>query len=373
MKVLVILTGGIFADGITSVWLSYCNELKKAVGQQNLKMNFLAIEGLCADKEIEKLKEMGFEVIAISNRLHAPIKYFVELVRLLKSGRYDAVHVNGSSSIMAMEMLAAFITNIPVRIAHSHSTQSSFGFLNKFLRPLFLSLCNARFACGEAAGKWLFRKKDFVIINNGKDFSKFNYSQTKRESMRKHFGVSDKIVIGHVGSFTRNKNQLFLLDVFEEFLNVFPNSILYLMGTGEMFENVQKKAKEKGLEYKIIFAGLVEDMPNRLQAMDVMVLPSFFEGLPNVVLEWQALGLPCLLSDTITKACAVSGLVEYESLENSPKIWAEHLYKMFKDGRERSADASQGVLALRKAGFDIRDNARFLYEQYCKLVNIYEK
>lgn len=373
MKVLVLLTGGICADGITSVWLTYCKEFaRQGLLSNQFVVDFGVIDGLSDFSKVDVFNAIGIRMIPLPDRLHTPMKYLTSLVNILKEGHYDIIHANGSSSLMCIEMLAGRLAKIPVRISHSRNSQCSFHVLHILLRPLFFHLCNGRFACGEQAGKWLFKNKNFVIINNGKDFSKFSYSLGKRTQMRENLNLADKIVIGHVGWFTRIKNQSFLIDVFEEFVKLTPNSILYLMGIGDMFEEMKNKIEKKGLEDKVILAGLIENMPDRLHAMDIMALPSLHEGLPNVVLEWQALGLPCLLSDTITKACAVSDLVEYESLEESPKVWAKHLNDMLDKKRNREEDANQGVLALRKAGFDIRDNVKFLYEQYSKLVNRYK-
>lgn len=373
MKILVILTGGIRADGITSVWLTYCKEfIKQKYFSAKIQIDFGAINELCEDSKIEEFDELGVKTIELPNRLRHPFKYLKSLARILKDGSYDVIHANGSSALMCIEMLAGVIAKTPVRISHSRNTECSFRLLDVLLHPLFLNLCNGRFACGKVAGEWLFKDKDFVIINNGKDFSKFHYSQEKRNEMRTNLKLSDKVVVGHVGYFTQIKNQSFLIDVFEEFLKLEPRAVLYLMGIGDMLEEMKRKVAGKGLSDKIIFGELVSDMPERLHAMDIMALPSLHEGLPNVVLEWQALGLPCLLSDTITKDCAVSDLVEYESLKNTPIEWAKHLLKMIEKKRTRKDNAIQGVNALKKAGFDIRDNVCFLYEQYEKLIKRYK-
>lgn len=374
MKILVILTGGIRDDGITSVWLTYCKEfIRQKYFANHFRIDFAFIDDLSKESEIRKFKELGIKTIELPNRLHHPLKYLKCLVGILKESSYDVIHANGSSSLMCIEMLAGKMAKTPVRISHSRNTECSFGFLNILLRPLFLHLCNGRFACGEAAGKWLFGKKDFVIINNGKDFSKFHYSADVRTEIIQKLKLSDKIVVGHVGCFTKIKNQSFLIDVFEELLKLEPNAVLYLMGIGDMLEKMKQKTRNLGLDGNVIFAELVTDMPDRLHAMDLMVLPSLHEGLPNVVLEWQALGLPCLLSDAITKACAVSDLVEYESLAESPKVWAVHLYNVIQTKRNRKSDANNCVIALKKAGFDISDNVCFLYEQYVKLVKLYKQ
>lgn len=374
MKILVILTGGIRDDGITSVWLTYCKEfIRQKYFANHFRIDFAFIDDLSKESEMRKFKELGIKTIELPNRLHHPLKYLKCLVRILKESSYDVIHANGSSSLMCIEMFAGKIAKTPVRISHSRNTECSFGFLNILLRPFFLHLCNGRFACGEAAGKWLFGKKDFVIINNGKDFAKFHYSAEIRTEMRQKLKLSDKIVVGHVGCFTKIKNQSFLIDVFDELQKLDSNAVLYLMGIGGMLDEMKEKARNKGLDDKIIFAELVNDMPERLHAMDVMALPSLHEGLPNVVLEWQALGLPCLLSDAVTKACAVSDLVEFESLQQTANDWARHLHEIIKKKRMRDEDAGHGVQALKNAGFDISDNIRFLYEQYEKLVKFYRQ
>lgn len=368
MKILVVLTGGIRADGITAVWLTYCREFIRQGLLDRLQLDFGVIDGISDRNKVEEFEMLGLETIPLPNRQRNPLCYYMHLAGVLRQGAYDAVHANGSSSLMCVEMLAAKMAGVAVRISHSRNTECSLVMLNVLLRPLFLHLCTARFACGEAAGRWLFGNRRFVVINNGKDFSQFHYNACVRKEVRTRLGLGDDFVIGHVGWFSIVKNQSFLVDVFEEFQRLVPNSVLYLMGTGRMLEDVKRRVAGKGLEKKVIFAGLVDDMPARLQAMDMMALPSLHEGLPNVVLEWQALGLPSLLADTVTKACAVSSLVEFECLEKSPQEWAFHLKEMYDQRRDREKDAERGIASLRREGFDIVDDARFLYEQYEKLI-----
>lgn len=368
MKILVVLTGGIRADGITTVWLTYCREMQRQGLDGKYTIDFGVIDGLSEEPKVRELETLGLGVVRLPDRMRNPLAYVSRLVGVLRKGGYDAIHANGSSSLLAIEMLAGRCAGTYLRIAHSHNTECSHRLMHKVLHPLFMSLCNGRLACGEDAGKWLFHGRDFAIINNGKDFSKFHYSATVRDAVRRSTGLSGRFVIGHVGWFTKIKNQTFLVDVFAEFVRIVPDAVLYMMGTGDMMEEVRAKASALGLGDRVVLAGLVSDMPDRLQAMDMMVLPSLHEGLPNVVLEWQALGLPCLLADTVTKACAVSDLVEFKSLDCSPKDWALQLKAMHDKKRYRCADAEKGIYALRRNGFDIADDARFLCEQYERLM-----
>ena len=124
----------------------------------------------------------------------------------------------------------------------------------------------------------------------------------------------------------------------------------------------------EGLEQKVIFAGGVSNVFERLQAMDIMVFPSKYEGLPNVVLEWQAEGLPCLISDKITTECAVSDLVRFASIEDDPKVWADKMDEMLEQYTDRESQAARGTEALKQNGFDIKDAAKQLEDIYTKLV-----
>lgn len=319
---------------------------------------------------IDEYKKAGCNVIVFPDRMNETVKYFFELTKYLKKSRYDIIHVHGSSALMSLELLAAKLAGVPVRIAHSRNTKANNVRADKLLRPIFNYLYTSGIACGKEAGKWLFGEKEFTVLHNGKDFSKFCYDSKIREKERKKYNLDGKTVIGHVGAFNYQKNQEYLVKVFMEYLRKNENAVLYLIGDGDEKSAVQARAKELNVESKIIFAGNVRDVPQRLQAMDIMAFPSRFEGLPNVVLEWQAEGLPCLISDKITKECAPSDLVKFASIEDDPKIWADKMEQMLEQFTDRKEQAKRGTQALKENGFDIVDATKQLENIYLELVKI---
>ena len=143
-----------------------------------------------------------------------------------------------------------------------------------------------------------------------------------RRRCRKEFVLNDSFVVGHIGRFSKQKNHKFLLDVFLEIINYKPNSVLCLVGIGELEDEIKQYAVQLGIINKVIFCGIRRDVSHILMAMDVLVFPSFYEGMPNVVIEAQTTGLPCLVSDTVTEECKVTDKVEFLSLTNSAVEWA---------------------------------------------------
>ena len=179
-------------------------------------------------------------------------------------------------------------------------------------------------ACSTQAGRALFNNSDFEIMPNGIDFKKFKYDLSKRNKVRKDLKINEKIkVIGHVGRLNEAKNHLFLLDVFFEYLKINPNSVLVLIGDGEKKKQIVQKIKKMGINSKVVLLGSRFDVNNLINSFDVVVFPSIYEGLPLSLLELQANGLQCIVSDIVSKEVAITKCITYMSLNDSPKKWAE--------------------------------------------------
>lgn len=364
IKVLHVLTSGLRKEGIASTQLEFFKRM-------NLD-KFDIIVAAVHDNEDEMINEFrnnGCEVVVFPDRKRETAKYFLELITYLKKTKPDIIHVHGSSALLSVELVAAKVAGIKIRIAHGRNTKADNTRLDRILRPIFNHSYTDALACGEDAGKWLFPKHKFTVVHNGKDFEKFCYSTSARMQKRKEMNLDGKIVVGHVGRINHQKNHEYLLRVFYEFAKKHENAILYLMGDGPMFEQIKTQVSNfDGLESKVIFAGGVSNVSERLQAMDIMVFPSKYEGLPNVVLEWQAEGLPCLISDKITTECAASDLVQFASIEDDPKIWAAKMDEMLNQYTNREAQAKRGTEALKLHGFDIKDATRHLEDIYTELI-----
>ena len=195
-------------------------------------------------------------------------------------------------------------------------------------------------------------------MNNAIDAKKFIYNEEVRKQKRAELGVEDKFVIGHVGRFNLQKNHEFLVKRFADFAKTNEDAVLVLIGNGELQEKIKEMAKEYGIETKVKFLGLREDIPQLLQAMDLFLFPSLFEGLPVTLVEAQAAGLPCVISDMITDEIMITDQISKVSLSGNTSLWNQEIVKYRYSKRKNTMEA------IIEHGFDIEKNARWLEEFY---------
>ena len=261
---------------------------------------------------------------------------------------------------------AARRAGVPVRIAHSHNTSSEGGPAARLFKRLagsfVLPNASALLACSERAASWLFRGKaaDSRILKNGIDCSRFAFDADVRRNARAELELAEsRLVVGHIGRFNRQKNHAYLLDVFAAIVRRRPDAVLLLCGDGALREEIARKAESLRLADHVRYLGVREDVHRLLQAMDVLVFPSFHEGLPVSLVEAQGAGLPCLVSDGVTREADLGlGLMRFMSLKRPPDEWAD-----------RAIEASAGRVAtakeqLRAQGYDARENAAWLESFY---------
>lgn len=360
MKVLNIFTSPLVYDGISMSVLNYFNN----IDNQKIQMDFVT-PSVIAEIE-EQIKEKGGRVYIVKGRKKHPLNYIKQLSALVKNNRYDIVQAHGSSAMLCLEMIAAKKAGCKIRIAHCRNTKCDHKILDKLLRPIFYKTYTHGFACGEKAGKWLFRNRKFEIINNGKDIDKFKYNEEIRKEYREKYNLNDKIVIGHVGNFNEQKNHDFLIDVFYNLTKIDSAYYLVLIGRGYTQPTIEKKIKTLGIEDKVLFVGRSSEVEKWIQAMDIMVFPSKFEGFPNVLVEWQIAGLPCVISSAITNEVKLTDLVQFISLNESPKYWAEKINQIKLQDRNLIKD--KVVNQIKEQGYDIKENAKKLEKIYEELI-----
>ena len=360
MRVLNVLTGPIAYEGISMSVLNYF----KNIDNSKIKMDFV---GPYIVDEIEKqINDKGGKVYIIEGRKKNPLRYIKKVSLLIKENKYDIVQAHGSSAILCLEMIAAKKAGCKIRIAHCRNTKCDHVILDKLLRPIFYKTYTHGFACGELAGKWLFKDRKFEIINNGKDTEKFKYDEEIRKKMRYKCNLEDKIVIGHVGNFNEQKNHTFLIDILYNLVQKNPNYYLVSIGKGRLQSAIEQKVKELGIDKNILFVGASSEVEKWLQAMDIMVFPSKFEGFPNVLVEWQIAGLPCIISSAITKEVKLTNLVQFVPLEKNPKYWAEEIGKI--ELQDRNLIKDKVIAQIKEQGYDIKENAKKLEKIYENLV-----
>lgn len=246
---------------------------------------------------------------------------------------YRIVHSH-IDSMSYLPLLAARKAGVPVRIAHSHNTAIDWDFkypMKQFYRLKLPSVANQFMACGDDAGRFLFGDRKFYVLPNAVEARCFTYSHEKRVRVRSQLGIQGKLVIGHVGRFSPQKNHEYLIDIFCALLKQYSNAVLLLVGDGELEKQIREYARTHHVEEKIIFLGKQDDMGKLYQAMDVFVLPSFFEGLPVVGVEAQYADLPCIFSDRVPREVRFGRKCQFVSLSESPEVWAENILECVKE------------------------------------------
>lgn len=345
--------------GIETMLMNYYRNINR----EEIQFDFLVNKSKKGDYD-DEIKSLGGKIY-VTPGLN-PLKFF-KYQKFMKQffkehPEYKVIHChNEAMGFYALK--AATDCKIPVRIAHSHNTdiKKDYKYLIKqFCKLHILKVSNLQYACSKAAGKYLF-KKDVPVLHNAIDVNKFKYNKEVRKQIRSQYNLKNKFVVGHIGRFEPQKNHMFLLEIFKEISTKIPNSVLLLIGTGVLEEEIKSKIRELKLEKKVILTGSIPNVNEFYQAMDVFLLPSLYEGLPVVGIEAQAAGLKCFMSSTITDEVCITNNVVFHDINKSPKSWANIIIKNAKYERE---DMSQQVI---DSGYDISSETLKLMELYTKL------
>ena len=273
---------------------------------------------------------------------------------------YRIVHVH-QDCLSGIALKAAKKHGIPVRIAHSHSSSQVKDLkypIKRLYMPMIPRYATHLFACSTVAGDWMFLGAPYRVLRNAIDTRAFAYDSAAAGKSKEKLGLENSFVIGHVGQFRTEKNQAFLLEIFPHIRKRCPEARLILAGSGPHLEACREKAARMGLGDTVWFLGNRGDIPALMQAMDVFVLPSVYEGFPVTMIEAQAAGLPCLISDGVPLECRLTEHVRQVSLALPPEAWAEEILACRNLPRQNTASVMQ------EAGLDISQNARWLEEFY---------
>ena len=313
----------------------------------------------------QELIEHGCKVFHWPSPSENYSKYLSALRDLMKRNHYDVVHAHTMFNI-GWAMLAAKQCGVPVRIAHAHSALSNGSSIKKSvyeagMRQLILQNATHLVACGNAAGIRLYGenayKKRGICILNGIDTAAFSFQSESRDQIRKALGLEDAYVIGHVGHLIKVKNQSFLLQLMPEILKRKPNAKLLMLGEGEDRPMLEQLIRELALDDRVILTGNVRNVSDYLSAMDVFAFPSLFEGMPLSIIEVQANGLPCVLSDRVPNDVYLTDLVQPLPLDH-PDLWVNEICKAERNNPQRNAKQ------LKQMGFDTAGVMKKFYEIY---------
>ena len=345
--------------GLETMLMNYYRSIER----NQIQFDFLVHrkERAVYDDEIEKLGGKIYRLSRLNPWNPQYIKELNEFFEEHKEYRIVHCHLDCMSSI---PLKVAKKAGVPIRIAHAHSSNQDKNI--KYIPKLYFKkkipmVATQLFACSKSAGDWMFGQSDVQVLQNAIDAKQYDFNNKTRCKIRKQLGLENEYVLGHVGRFSSVKNHTFLIDVFERLKKTEANVKLLLVGDGEKYSEIEEKVKNKRLSEDVIFLGLRSDVNLIMQAMDVFLLPSLYEGLPVTMVEAQAAGLPCLISDRVPLECKITDLVYQVALDESLEIWIEKILDVKKIRRDSTYDV------IKEAGFDIYDNAKKLQEFYKKL------
>lgn len=356
MKRLLCIVGSMNAGGAET----FLMKIYRALDKTKYQMDF-AVSTREPGFYDDEIRAMGGKIFYVAPKTKNLWKNFADVKKLVKREKYRYVLRTTQHSLAALDLLAARLGGAKVRVYRSANSQTGGKnkislLLHRVCRFMPKRFANVRIAPSTEAAEFVFGKgcvkKGFAsLLPNAIDLPVYAYDPEGREKVRQELGISpETFVVGHVGRFYEQKNHTFLIDVFKSVLEKNRNAVLLLVGNGALQEQIERKTCELGIRDSVIFAGVRSDIPAVLSAMDVFAFPSFYEGMPNTVIEAQATGLPCVIADTITREANITGLVEYLPLstadEWTPKILC----------RERASriDARE-MFKLR--GYDIQSSA----------------
>ena len=345
--------------GLETMLMNYYRHMDRS----KVQFDFLVHRDFKADYD-EEILSLGGRIYHVSRLVPWSKSYKQELKEFYKAHpEYKIVHVH-QDCLSSVALQCAKECGIPVRIAHSHSASA----VKNLKYPIKLhymkkipKYATQLFACGKLAGNWMFGGADFEVVHNAVDTGKYVFAQEQYEAVREKLGIGTELLIGHVGSFSTAKNHSFIIDIFSEVVKRQSNVRLILVGDGDGGPAIKEKVKSLGLEEKVIFTGVRTDVNEIMQAMDVFLFPSLYEGLPVTLVEAQAAGLPILMSDHISEESVITqGLITIKSLSDSADTWADTLLEMAERNKENH------ILEVRESGYDIQNEAKKLQEFYLK-------
>ena len=307
---------------------TFIMNLYRNIDRNQIQFDFVVHTSQKCDFD-DEIISLGGKIYSISPLSKSFLKHCKELYKIIKENKYDTIHRHTASSIVFVDLFVAKMAGAHNRICHSHNTQNNQKGLHRLFRPLLNLFVTERLACGMEAGKFMFGKKEFTVIPNGINVSHFKFNNESRSKKRKELHIDDKLVITNIGRFNEQKNHTFLIDIFYEYQKIEKNAILCLVGKGNLQENIKNKVKQLSIEDKVYFLNTRNDVNEIMMASDIFLFPSLFEGLPVALIEAQATGLPCLISDTISKEAIIeSKLVHMESLSTDVSLWSKKMQEL---------------------------------------------
>lgn len=352
-------------------------DIYRHLDRQEIQFDFLVTKGTKGYYD-DKIKLLGGNIYYLPPfRVYNFLKYRCACKKFFKihQGEYAAVHGHMTSTA-GIYLPIAKKMGVPLTIAHARSAgvdPGIKGFLTHLLRKNLYKKCDKMLACSNEAAQAVFgaklitddngltkcvtHGKEVTFMPNAIDTAAFVFDESIRDELRKKYNIEDKFVVGHVGSFRYAKNHDRILDIFAKAKEKSSRPmVLMLLGDGELKLAMQKKALHMGILDDVMFMGNVNPASSYYQAFDALLFPSHYEGMPGTVVEAQAAGLPCLISENITKQVKITELVTYMSLNCSTEEWADKLLNL--------GEREKLPLLIEESLYDVNAQVKYYVDLY---------
>jgi len=343
----------------------------KFINKEIFHFDFVTMDKISVLKE--GLERQGCKVYQISCYAEENEKQFIKEVKEILMKGYDAIHIHTKYWKSFLVEKIAKECGIPKIIVHSHNSSMDNDYdgagdelkMHYALREMLcVDIATDFWACSQVAVDWLYGEKvphDMIrILPNAINISKYSYNKVTRDKMRERLvgRQKNKYILGNCGRFVYQKNHKFLIEIFAEIHQHIPDTVLMLLGEGKLKKTIEKRAKELGIADAVKFEGLVDNVSEYMQAFDLFLLPSHFEGLPIALVEAQAAGLKCLVSENVSREANVSGCVDF--LKLSKELWCEKILESYLNIGERY-DNNRIMI---EQGFDLSKQIKELEHLY---------
>ena len=349
-----------FVGGVGFCMMNYFRHLNHA----KFQIDFLVQDEL-PSAFVKEITAAGGAIKMLPGIKNVP-KHVHTVYRILKDGKYDAVHSN-VNTLSVFPLFAAWLAGTPIRISHAHSASNPKDrkrhVAKLILRPLSRIFPTHYLACSELAGRFQFGDRKWEsgsvrLVKNAIETDRFKFDEKARAELRAEFGLKDKFIVGHIGRISPQKNHQGLIEIFAEVAKKRDDAVLVMVGDGPLRKQVEEHIRAQGLEDRIVFAGERHDANRFYSMFDVFCLPSLYEGLSVVLVEAQANGLACIISDCNSRESKLTEQVEFLPLNAPVAQWADRLLAA------KRADSAQCRQQLAEAGYDITREAENLAAFY---------
>lgn len=323
------IIGKVAGGGVESCILNYYEN----IDHERFHFDFI-MEGNPLPYFTETVGKYGGNIYVVTPYRENIFRYMKDIYRVIRLGHYDIIHSN-MNTMAGFSLLSAKLAGAKIRILHNHATANKGEgiktVLKYILRPAAKIFATQYCACSEQAAEWMYGKnwrKKCHIIYNAIDTNKFKYNPIIRKQLRKKLQVyPTQLVVGHVGRLEYAKNHEFLIDVFCELLQWTPNAILLLIGDGALRDQLQKKVNTLKIQKQVRFLGIQKNVNDWLQAMDLFLFPSWYEGLGLAAIEAQVAGLPVFMSEYVPREAKISPNSQFLNIEDGAEFWKQTIIK----------------------------------------------